>query len=357
MKQNERVLLITENLGSGGAERQLTLLAVLLKSRGYDVKVLTYGEVLFYLPYLQANNVEHIFLKQARNKWIRVFSFVKAFHKYKPTAIISFLPSTNMACCLARLFYKAKFIVSERSHTIKSAKSMFMLKLYKLADLVVTNSYSEAENLAGLAPGLSNKLRTIVNAVDNEKFRPALTLSDNNPKRIICVGRVIPYKNILNFIEAINIVRNEGLSFQVDWFGKQYDKVYVQKVLDKIKDLDCGDIFSLHEPSEVIQKEYQQSDIFCLPSYLEGYPNVIVEAMSCGLPVICSNICDNSHIVKDKENGFLFNPNDVSSIVIALKKILQLEVSELHSIGQKNRDKVIKENSEENFVRKYIDLL
>ena len=359
MKKNDqrRVLLMTENLGSGGAERQLCLLAVLLKNKGYDVKVITYGKSLFYLQYLQDNTVEHIFLNQARNKWLRVAYFVKLFLINKPTTVVSFLPSTNMACCIASLFYKTKVIVSERSHTIKSGKSLFMLYLYKLATFVVTNSYSEAKNIRIIAPWLSDKIRTIVNAVNSDKFTPAIEKNKNHFKRIICVGRVIPCKNILNLLDAINIARAENIYFHVDWFGEQYDKDYLKKVLKKIDDLKCCDIFRLHKPSMTIQDEYQKSDIFCLPSLYEGYPNVIVEAMSCGLPVICSNVCENPHIITDSINGFLFDPNSITSIVDTFKKILSLNDSELHNIGQRNRAKVIEENSEESFVNKYIDLI
>ena len=348
---------MTENLGSGGAERQLCLLAILLKKKGYDVKVITYGKSLFYLQYLQDNKVEHIFLKRASNKWFRVAYFVKVFRINKPTTVVSFLPSTNMACCLASLFYKAKVIVSERSHTTKSSKSLFMLFLYKLATFVITNSYSEAKNIRAIAPLLSHKIKKIVNSVNSDKFTPVIANNKNHHKRIICVGRVIPCKNILNLLDAINIVRAENRHFCVDWFGEQYDKDYVQKVLKKIKDLKCCDIFRLHKSSMTIQEEYQKSDIFCLPSLYEGYPNVIVEAMSCGLPVICSNVCENPSIITNNVNGFLFDPNSITSIVDALKKILSLNDSELHNIGQRNRAKAIKENSEESFVNKYIDLI
>ena len=52
-------------------------------------------------------------------------------------------------------------------------------------------------------------------------------------------------------------------------------------------------------------------DAFCLPSFKEGYPNVIVEAMSCELPVLCSKICENPVIVEDNINGFLFDPHNI----------------------------------------------
>lgn len=355
--QHKRILLITENLGSGGAERQLCLLASLLKEKKYDVKVLTYGKALFYLPDLQVNDVEHIYLKQAENKWLRMFYFVRAFYKYKPTTIISFLPSANIVCCLARLFYKSMLIVSERSHTKKSVRSLCLLRLYNLADYVVTNSYAEAENLAKLYSRLTHKLRTIVNAVDPVQFSPASMPKNNLIRRIICVGRIIPSKNVINFIEAITIVKQECFDFKVDWYGKICSEEYVQQVYDKVKETGCGDIFCIHEPSRSIQDEYRKSDIFCIPSYLEGYPNVIVEAMSCGLPIICGNICENPRIVTENVNGFLFDPYNVESMVEVLKKILLLNNSELHDMGQKNRAKVLKENTEVNFVEKYINLI
>ena len=78
--------------------------------------------------------------------------------------------------------------------------------------------------------------------------------------------------------------------------------------------------------------------------------------MSCGLPVVCSRVCEIPNIVKDNENGFLFDPKNVDSIVQALKKVLLLSPAQRLEMGLKNRDKIINNNSIDKFVDKYIEL-
>ena len=78
---------------------------------------------------------------------------------------------------------------------------------------------------------------------------------------------------------------------------------------------------------------YQKVDLFCLPSIIEGFPNVICEAMASGLPVICSNVCDNPFIVKSQENGFLFKPEDPTDIADNLIKAISLSEREKEIMG------------------------
>jgi hypothetical protein len=72
-----KILCITENLGSGGAERQLCGLAIELKKKGYDVKVVTYLENQFYQPLLESSGVNYDFLPNLWSKWTRVWRMAK----------------------------------------------------------------------------------------------------------------------------------------------------------------------------------------------------------------------------------------------------------------------------------------
>ena len=68
-------------------------------------------------------------------------------------------------------------------------------------------------------------------------------------------------------------------------------------------------MFEFRPPQNNIQTEYQKADALCLSSIYEGFPNVIGEGMSCGLPILCGDVCDNATLV-DESNGMLFNPFD-----------------------------------------------
>ncbi len=352
------ILCITENLGSGGAERQLTGLAVMLKEAGYKVKFVTYIKKQFYEPYLRDNGVDYELIPNGQNKLSRLNSIRKVLNEFSPDAVISFLPSVNLTMCLFKVLgYRFRLIVSERSHTNNlTAKQRLTFGLYRFADYVVANSYSETENIGRLAPSLKPKLRTITNFVDTDKFCP----SQNNKEyddtiNILSVGRVIPVKNILNYIRAVKFVVDSGCNINVTWVGDNYDKDYYKQCIDLIHNLDLENHFIFKPQTENVVKEYQKADIFCLPSFYEGFPNVICEAMSCGLPIVCSNVCENPYIVENGVNGFLFEPDNIMDIVGKISLLMDDGIR--LTIGERNILKTKTCFTREFFINNYINLI
>ena len=106
----KRILLITENLSSGGAERQLCGLAAMLKGAGYECRVVTYVERQFYEPYLRQNGVEYEFKPEFWNKKTRVLRVARYVRDYHPDIVISFLPAVNKTKFMAKPFFCAKLI-------------------------------------------------------------------------------------------------------------------------------------------------------------------------------------------------------------------------------------------------------
>lgn len=353
----KKILLFTESIGSGGAERQLIGLAVMLKRNGYTVKVLTYFKSQFFEKYLEENDIEYLLDAKAFNRITRLYHIHKDIKEFAPDVIISYLSSPNKTVCLLKPFHNFKLIVSERNTTVKwGINEAILFNLYRLADYVVPNSFFEGTNIKEKKSFLKDKIIPITNFVDVEKFKPGNSIHNNIPL-ILCVGRLTEQKNILNFLEAISILKVRGLIFKVKWYGTHSYIEYSNKVHYKIKKLDLGSFIEIHEPSQNILEEYQFADIFCLPSIREGYPNVLCEAMSCGLPVVCSNVCENPKIVKDNVSGYMFDPLNVNDIANCIEKMLKLNISDRREMGLRNRENMINNNSMEVFVKKYIKII
>lgn len=355
----KRILLITENLGSGGAERQICGLAVMLTRAGYPCRLITYVENQFYEPYLRQHGVDYELVRELWDKKTRVIKAARYVRKYKPDVVISYLPSVNQTMCLAKLLFKAKLIVSERNNnTCITRNDKIQFNLYRMADAIVPNSNSQGEFIRKNFPFLASKVHPIINFVDVQRFTPSEVPAQNDGLRIITVARYTQQKNVLTYMKAIRMVKEMGLKVHFDWYGdKKHNQSYYAEVEKEYRLLDIADYLTLHDPNQKIEEEYRKSDIFCLPSLFEGYPNVVAEAMSCGLPVICSNVYENPYIVEEGVNGFLFNPEKAEDIANTVRQIVSLSPEERRQMGKRNRQLCLERNTEEAFLKSYVELI
>lgn len=354
----KRILLITENLGSGGAERQLCGLAIMLKERGYAVRVITYVKRQFYEPLLRQAGVDYRLVERAFDKRHRFGALLSELRDFKPDMVISFLPSVNITMCLLRLAFRSRLIVSERNFTLDwSRRTKLRYRLYSLADRVVPNSHAEADNIAAHCHWLKHKITAIPNFTDTQRFVPASEPAHNPIFNILSVGRMTEQKNILTYLKALAMARDNGVRFHAEWVGSQQNAVYVGQVRDLIDRYHLQDVVTLHDQTDDIAGQYRKADAFCLPSLFEGYPNVLCEAMASGLPVICSNIQEMPRIVTEGKNGYLFDPHDPADIATAIEKLVNTPSAILLAMGKRNRSQIMENNSMEAFTERYIQLI
>lgn len=350
-----KILCITANLGSGGAERQLCGLAIELKKRGYDVKVVTYIENQFYQPLLEAADVAYELHTEFNSKWTRSWRMAKLIRREKADVVISYLTEVNRAVCIAKPLFNAKLIVSERntnqSVTMDEKLTFF---LYRWADKIVCNSFSQKNFVTTNFPYLTKKTLTITNFVDTEKFKPAEVKIRNEVPQIVTVARYGEQKNCENYLKAIKICKERGVKAHFHWYGnKTFNADYYKRIEDLYHELGLENILSLHAQHNNIVDIYQQADGFCLPSYYEGFPNVLCEAMSCGLPVACSDVCDNPYIVQENASALLFNPNSSEEISKQLIRLVEMTEIERKTAGKDNWNRIIGLCSIRQFVSEY----
>lgn len=353
----KKVQFFITGLGPGGAERQLTGLACLLKERGYKVQVCWYTDINFYESYLINEEVDCKRLYTS-NHLKKIFNIWNSIRQFKPDIVISYLdgPNTISSYLKAFTFGKYKLIVSERNTTQRiDWRTRLRFWGYKFADCIVPNSNSQALFIAKNYPQYKTKTTTITNFTDLVKFSP-------RPKDYcealhgMVAARITEAKNVKRFIKAVALARNKGARIDISWFGKHVSNDYLDECHQLIQSLNMESYFHLFPATQQIIEEYRSNDVVILPSLYEGFPNVVCEAISCGLPVLCSDICDNRSLVKDGVNGYLFNPLDEESISNTLFAFCSLPESERQNMGKESR--IIAESilSKEHFVNKYIEL-
>uniref|UniRef100_UPI004028E085 glycosyltransferase n=1 Tax=Candidatus Limisoma sp. TaxID=3076476 RepID=UPI004028E085 len=360
MKKGKRVFMLIDSLVAGGAQRQFVYLAKELKNAGCEVLCFTYWPDLnFYQPFLEEAGVELIASREANKSSKRIYCVIKAIKKFKPDCVISFLDTPSIIACIARCFCKFKLVVSERNTTQQlTRRGRLKYALFRLADSIVPNSHSQGRFIANNYPNLKEKVSVITNTIDTLRFVPAKEKAENAVQRVISVGRCAPQKNYLTMVDAVKILHDKGVKAHFDWFANTTDELgYPEAVRAKIQELKLEDLIDIHKPDSKIERQYQSSDVFWLASIYEGFPNVLCEAMACGLPVVCSNVCDNPDIVEDGVNGFLTEANSPEQMADRLEQALSMGNGQKTRMSTANVCRIKELCSEEVFVKKYMDLI
>jgi glycosyltransferase involved in cell wall biosynthesis len=362
-----RILCVIDDLGSGGAQRQLVELASGFISLNHVVSFLTYHPASFYSSYLKELGISINYIKSS-NYFTRIIKMRDFIRKGKFDAVISFLEGSNFICEIASIPYRRwKLIVGERSAKPEIKKSVKLI-LYRwfhlLADYTVANSHANIEIVRSVNPLLSlSRCRVIYNIVDFLVWKPSnVYIPRRNGKlRLIVAASHQKLKNLLGLIEAVCLLDPvEKKLLQVDWYGDRINEPFFDESFEnaqiKIRDYKLESVFSFFPATKDLNKRILDFDVLGLFSFYEGFPNVICEGMACAKPIICSEVSDLPSILSYDKN-LLFKPGNIDSIHKTLKYILSLSDQQLLSIGQIN-NKIAKEYfCKDIIVNEYLNLL
>ena len=269
----------------------MSMLAVLLAGRGYDVDVLTYLPTRFFDPVVEAAGVPILRLPPA-GKLRRALAVRRALHTRQPDVVIAYLSGPGFYAELAGL-PRRRFglIVSEfvvPGDTVRLAHGL-RLAAHRLADAVVTETDHVRRLLVPAAPWLAGRIVVIRNGVDLRTFRPSNSKDRSRrtaagATRVLVMAGYRPQKNPFGMLAAMEHLRRvaPGARVELDWYGSTYvadgqDAVY-RALRDAVRARGLEDVFRLHGAVPDGFRLYGEASLVCLPSFYEGCSNVICEA-------------------------------------------------------------------------------
>jgi glycosyltransferase involved in cell wall biosynthesis len=266
--------------------------------------------------------------------------------KHQPDGLIIFFsfPSGPLGL-VAKLCFGIPYVISLRGGDVPGLVPE-LNKLHKsiapLRRLVLKNARAVVANSEGLRK-LSESadrcpVHVIPNGVDTEFFRPDLARSTSTqtgePLRILFVGRFQEQKN-LEFLLRQLARLSEG-SFELHFVGGGPDEKRLRDLAGK---LGIAKSITRHGwlPRSALPHVYQSTDCLVNPSLYEGMPNVVLEAMACGLPVIASKVSGNDALVVHGETGFLFELHERDGLMSALKRMYDVDLRRRMGAGGRAR--------------------
>lgn len=150
-------------------------------------------------------------------------------------------------------------------------------------------------------------------------------------KMIVSVGELDDNKNHATVIKSLSLLEKRNFKYVICGVGPNREKL-----LKLAEDADMKEKVILAGYRSDIPNILHAADLFVFPSFHEGLPVSALEAMACGLPVICSKIRGNVDIVKNGVNGFLFEPEDDTTLVLQIKRLINNQELALR-FGEKNK--------------------
>lgn len=355
----KKILCLIDGLNQGGAERQMIGLASLLEKKGYIVYLLSYHGKGFYYEHAKQSCSNCYVMDERGGKLSKILAIRDFINQQDGFDwVIAYKDRANIVACILKLLGgKFNLIVSDRYVTQDKHKNVKLKYfLYRWADYVIPNANAQAQFIKENFPCLQDKTLAINNFTDTDYFSPSASCHVGDKLNVLTVARISPAKNILLYLEVIKKLKDINAKIHFDWVGRDFKGV-AEQAKKKITDLGIEDYITIHPATSDIIGYYRSCDAFCLPSLYEGFPNVVCEAMSCGKPVLCSDVCDNALIVKNGYNAILFDPNNVDDMFTAFMKILSIKKDELLEWGTRSRDMAVVKFSQQSFVDNYIRLI
>ena len=144
----------------------------------------------------------------------------------------------------------------------------------------------------------------------------------NFSKELIFVGRLAPVKGVPILIEAFADILEKHLDTRLTLVGDGPDRVSIETLIAKHGLQNHISITGYLNQSEVAER-LSKSDIFILPSFAEGVPVVLMEAMASGLPVVTTRIAGIPELVEDGKSGFIVPPSDKNTLVMRVLELLE----------------------------------
>lgn len=262
---------------------------------------------------------------------------VKTIRRIKPISVLSFGEMYNSFVLLSSFFTNAKYFVSDRSQPNRHW-SFFHIKMRKLIygrayGIVAQTRYSKSF----FEKVLNHKnIKVIANPGRDHDF---ILEQKEKEKAVLYVGRLIKSKRLDILIDVFDKINNPEWELWIVGDGSEREKLEI-----KIKTLNTKNNIMFFGEQKNVGKFYSKAQIFAFTSISEGFPNVLIEALSYGIPLVSFDcVAGPSDIIDEGWNGFLIPFLNTTifedKLNILMSDVIKLEKMSLNAIESSKKYK------------------
>ena len=364
MKENKiNIAHLTYSLDTGGIENGIINLVNRMDRNKFYHYIICFTHATEFRNRITAENVEIISLNKKPGNSLKLFYLLWVIFNKKNIHIVHSRGWATMmegivsakAAGIPVVIYGFHGKTYEDIQGEKTRRIVAQKILLKITDGIITLIDNMKDDLCSSLNVARDKVEIIKNGVDlsifangDRRLRYDFDIKDSEVV-IGAVGRIDPVKNYATMIKAFHVVSSRHYNLRMIIVGDGPDYVDIE---NKIEEMGLSQKILMLGNRDDVSKLLYCFDIFIQPSLYEGLSNTILEAMAVGLPVIASCVGGNPDVVKENENGLLFNPTDVEGLSKAIEKIY-LDKELRDNMITANKEKIKSEYSLDKMVGEY----
>jgi glycosyltransferase involved in cell wall biosynthesis len=352
-----RLAFLVRSMERGGAERQLMVLARGLRGRGHDVSVIVFYGGGPLEGELRAGGVR-VRTVGKRGRWDLV-SFLarlrRVLREERPDVLHAYMPTPNVIAAAVRLMMpgmrlvwgqRASNLDFDHDDWLARTVDRLTIPMSRLPDLVIVNSRAGFAHAAAIGYPVA-KMVVIPNGIDTDEFmidRRAgralrATWGIRHDQRLVgLVARVEPIKAQEVFLRAAALLARERDDVRFACVGDIGDATYAEAMRTLAGELGLDGRLLWAGGQSDMHAVYNALDVASLSSVAEGFPNVIGEAMACGVPCVSTAVGDAAWLLDD--DALLAPSGDAAALADRIGRLLQRSPDDLARLGAAARERV-----------------
>lgn len=369
--------LVISNLSFGGAERQVLELANNIDTEAFNLHLFILSEHAPLAERLKDRDSRlHQIIK--RNKFdISVVSrLAAAFKALKIDVVHGFLYDAEIASRLAGRMAGCQAIIGSERNTSNNngrLKRMIYRLTAPLLDACIANSRAGAAFNRSVTGLPESRYHVIYNGVDTERFQPrdqaALKQELDLAEDQTIIGMFGSFKHQKNhplLLQAAALICAERSDICFLFIGSTLQEGYKStdsysaEISQLVSDLKLDQFCHFLGAKQDVERYYNLCDITVLPSLFEGTPNVALESMASGVPVIATDVSDNSYVIPDGSAGYIVPLGEADTLAQRISTLVD-DIPLRERLGRQAREWVLEtfslQKMSENFARVYRHVL